>query len=248
MITSRASYGQSSQFKLWHRCVCRCPSIYSHDDVINWKHFPRYWPFVPGIQRSPVDSPHKGQNAELWCFFFYLRHKRLSKESRRRWLETPSSSLWRLCKTIKISPGILQHGRVLPWKRFPHCCPFVREIHHRWPMDSRTEPSHYMNQCWLIIRSSDILLRASSQEIPQPLITEIIWKIRYLKYHSNFPGANELIVIFHNQAQNRPDGTYSVTLCTVHRWVPMGWVWCQMIHNHDNIVEKTPIPCWSVLV
>ena len=33
----------------------------AHDDVIKWKHFPRYWPFVRGIHRSPVNSPHKGQ-------------------------------------------------------------------------------------------------------------------------------------------------------------------------------------------
>ena len=32
-----------------------------HDDAIKWKHFPRYWPFVRGIHRSPVNSPHKGQ-------------------------------------------------------------------------------------------------------------------------------------------------------------------------------------------
>ena len=32
-----------------------------HDDVIKWKHFPRYWPVVRGIHRSPVNSPHKGQ-------------------------------------------------------------------------------------------------------------------------------------------------------------------------------------------
>ena len=32
-----------------------------HDDVINWKHIPRYWPFVRGIHRSPVNSPHKRQ-------------------------------------------------------------------------------------------------------------------------------------------------------------------------------------------
>ena len=32
-----------------------------HDDVIKWKHFPRYWPFVRRIHRSPVNSPHKGQ-------------------------------------------------------------------------------------------------------------------------------------------------------------------------------------------
>ena len=33
----------------------------THDDVIKWKHFPRYWPFVRGIHRSPVNSLHKGQ-------------------------------------------------------------------------------------------------------------------------------------------------------------------------------------------
>ena len=32
-----------------------------HDDVIKWKHFPHYWPFVRGIHRSPVNSPQKGQ-------------------------------------------------------------------------------------------------------------------------------------------------------------------------------------------
>ena len=40
-----------------------------------------------------------------------------------------------------------------------------------------TAPSHYLNQCWLIIskvRSSDAHLRASSLVIPQPSITEIL--------------------------------------------------------------------------
>ena len=32
-----------------------------HDDVIKWKYFPRYWPFVRGVHRSPVNSPHKGK-------------------------------------------------------------------------------------------------------------------------------------------------------------------------------------------
>ena len=26
-----------------------------HDDVIRWKHFPRFWPFVRGIHRSPTE-------------------------------------------------------------------------------------------------------------------------------------------------------------------------------------------------
>ena len=32
-----------------------------HDDVIKWKHFPRYWPFVRKIHRSLLNSTHKGQ-------------------------------------------------------------------------------------------------------------------------------------------------------------------------------------------
>ena len=39
-----------------------------HDDVIQWKHFPRYWPFVRGIHRSPVNSPHKGQRRGALMF------------------------------------------------------------------------------------------------------------------------------------------------------------------------------------
>ena len=34
---------------------------FSHDDVIKWKTFPRHRPFVRGIHRSPVNSPHKDQ-------------------------------------------------------------------------------------------------------------------------------------------------------------------------------------------
>ena len=38
------------------------------DDVIKWKHFLRYWPFVRGIHRWPVNSPHKGQwRGTLMC-------------------------------------------------------------------------------------------------------------------------------------------------------------------------------------
>ena len=32
-----------------------------HDDGIKWKHFPCYWPFVIGINCSPLNSPNKGQ-------------------------------------------------------------------------------------------------------------------------------------------------------------------------------------------
>ena len=36
-----------------------------HDGVIKWKHFPPYWPFVWGINRSPVNSLTKANDTEL---------------------------------------------------------------------------------------------------------------------------------------------------------------------------------------
>ena len=46
-----------------NKCFWNAPHQWAslHDDVIKWKHFPHYWPLVWGIQRSLVNSPHKGQ-------------------------------------------------------------------------------------------------------------------------------------------------------------------------------------------
>ena len=41
--------------------ACEGQTFNIHDGVIKSKHFPRYWPFVSGIHRSPVDSPQNGQ-------------------------------------------------------------------------------------------------------------------------------------------------------------------------------------------
>ena len=77
--------------------------IYStHDNVIKWKHFPRYWPFVRGIHRSPVNSPNKGQWREALMFsLIWGVNKRLSKQPWGWWFEKPSRPLWRHCNVKK---------------------------------------------------------------------------------------------------------------------------------------------------
>ena len=89
----------------------RC-SWWSHDNVIKWKHFPRYWLCVRGIHRLPVNSPHKGQWRGVWYFLWSPpEKKRLSKQSRRRWLETPWRSLWRHYNAMNEHVlGSLGHG------------------------------------------------------------------------------------------------------------------------------------------
>ena len=65
-----------------------------HDDVIKWKHFPCYWPFVRGIHRWPVNSSHKRPVTRNFDAFFDLRlNKWLSQQSWGWWFETPSRSL-----------------------------------------------------------------------------------------------------------------------------------------------------------
>ena len=43
----------------------------------------------------------KASDAEFWCVFYLSLNTRLSKQSRRWWFQTPSSSLWRRCDDIE---------------------------------------------------------------------------------------------------------------------------------------------------
>ena len=52
--------GKCIQFK--HKNIAQHYSrivVYWHDDVIKWKHFPRYWAFMWRINRSPVNSSRR---------------------------------------------------------------------------------------------------------------------------------------------------------------------------------------------
>ena len=68
----------------------------THDDVIKWKRFPRNWPFVMGINRSPMDSSHKGQRRGALLFSLICAWTN-GWQSRRRWFETSSCSFWCHC-------------------------------------------------------------------------------------------------------------------------------------------------------
>ena len=56
----------------------------AHYYVIKWEHFPHYWPFVRGIHRSPVDSPHKGQWRGALVFFLSVPEQTVEQT-----IETP---------------------------------------------------------------------------------------------------------------------------------------------------------------
>ena len=61
-----------------------------------------------------------------------------------------------------------------------------------WLVAWRHQVITWTNVDWSSVKSSDIHIRAISHEMPQSSITKICLKITCLKFHSNFPGANEL--------------------------------------------------------
>ena len=68
-----------------------------HDDVIKWRHFPRYWPFFAANSPVPGEFPTQRPLTKSFDVFFDLRlNKRLCKQSWGWWLETPLRPLWRL--------------------------------------------------------------------------------------------------------------------------------------------------------
>ena len=76
-----------------------------------WKHFPRYWSFVRGIHRWPVNSPHKGQwRGALMFSLIDALNERLSKQSWGWWFEKPSRSLWRHCneENVEVYGGLYE--------------------------------------------------------------------------------------------------------------------------------------------
>ena len=104
-----------------------------HDDVIKWKHFPRYRPFVRGICRSLVNSPNK-MTRSFDAFFDLRLNKRLSKQSWGWWLETLSRPLWRHRNMA------LQHALYHRQYETPGLCLCAPEIRSRYNVNWQISP------------------------------------------------------------------------------------------------------------
>ena len=92
-----------------------------HDDVIKWKLFPRYWPFVWIIHQSPVNSPQKGPVTR--SFDVPLMLARANSWVKRR-----------------VAGGLRRHDS--------HCDVIVMIIRSGHGLFSFSVPIPYLNQCW----------------------------------------------------------------------------------------------------
>ena len=84
-------------------------------------------------------------------------------------------------------------------------------------------------------------IRAISQEMPQPSITKVCLKINvaYLKYHSNFPGANELIIHAYIDLRTLTIEN-DVTNADIHtkiyqnKYIDLTFIQTRLIHMYDT--------------
>ena len=110
----------------------------TYNDVIKWKHFPRYWPFVRAIHRSPVNSHHKGQwrgalvvsficawingwvnNRETGDLRRHRTHYDITVSTRST--TNTWSGYWPLIQVFNVTST---HDDVIKWKHFPRYWPF----------------------------------------------------------------------------------------------------------------------------
>ena len=116
--------------------------ISCHDDVIKWKHFPRYWPFVRGIHRSPVNSPHKGQwrgalMYSLICAYINAWvNKSEAGDLRRQQTDVNRNSLQRIPQEIRT---------LLVVQYLPH----INAQPQLTCVDCNTEPDWWLQYCQL---------------------------------------------------------------------------------------------------
>ena len=136
-------------------------ALYMHDDVIKWNYFPRYWPFVRGIQRSLVNFSHNGEWREGLMFSLICastngwENNRGAGDLRRLRAYYDATVSRELIVIFKITPWnartnmlqfkhlrdcvelpksrLLRRDNTIIWKCSGHCCPFVKEG-HRWDM------------------------------------------------------------------------------------------------------------------
>ena len=126
--------------------------VHVYDDVIQWKHFPRYRPFVRGIRRSPVNSLHRGQWRGALMFSFicvwingWINIREAGDLRRyRAHYDVIVMNAERILKNLDLAHRyrMFRNGRV-------DKCDFFRFEFWLTTMTIWL-PSHYLRQCWNI--------------------------------------------------------------------------------------------------
>ena len=128
----------------------------------------------------------------------------------------------------------------------------------KWLVVWRHQAITWTNVDWSSVESSDIHIRAISQEMPRPSITKIHLKITHLKFNSNFPGASDLTYLFHRSVQriqghirswsHSPDldtwHRLDKGLVSSHQYLGISWGYKTHLYLYDNIMREEIMSLW----
>ena len=132
-------------------------NVVEHDDVIKWKHFPRNWPFVRAIHRSPVNSRHKGQwrgalMFSLICVWInaWVNNPEAGDLRRYRAHYDVIVMAYKATKSVMPYSDRSMKDRMSPGDKYSaplstHCGLVMLNGN----INSGSTPSRYLNQCWL---------------------------------------------------------------------------------------------------
>ena len=108
---------------------------------MKWKHFPRYWPFVRGIHRSTVNSPHKGQWRRALMFSLvypwlnaWVNNREAGDLRRYRVhydvivMTSPALGQYYDCLSVSKTTKKSKTQQVMTWKRFRITGPLCGEL------------------------------------------------------------------------------------------------------------------------
>ena len=63
-----------------HTVIVSVLDLYAHDEILAWKRYPQYRPFVKWIHRRRLDSIIKGPAMCLFDFFCAVELKKIAKQ------------------------------------------------------------------------------------------------------------------------------------------------------------------------
>ena len=253
----------SIEFQLrWQNCWWSGPYTCDiNDDVIKWKHFPRYWPFVRGIHPSPVNSPHKGHAVTRSLDIFLCLHvnKQLSKQSRRRWIRTSSHPLWRHCNVM--GNGFHGISSFSIWVIYIACPNNALSLTCLWSF-KQTLATTLQAAKWFMheplsltviydivelfswetltrVMISCLLMAVKLQNLAQSLSSAITSDIWYATIHSTRDHHDDALKWKHFRVTGPLCGEF-----TGHRWIPFtkasdAELWCFLWSAPEQTVEQT---------
>ena len=199
-------------FEMLMRCQVRKGSVginSVYNDVIKWKHLSHYWPFVRGIHRWPVNSPHKGQwhGALMFC---------LICAGTNGWINNGDAGdlRWHRAYDATVMNLILSF---LTWvgRKLTHCCLIMprdqsRYVPGQWETSLQcNDVSHWLgayldwslHAIWLHRSGSTLAQVMTCKPLPKPMLTysqlsiaKISLKITYLKISFKSPRGQWIIL------------------------------------------------------